>query len=283
MPAPRSAVTTDLVGVLTAAAIAYGLLLVAMYTFQAQFVYFPASTVDATPADAGLVFEEVSLRTEDGVPLHGWWLPAARPARQTLLFLHGNAGNIAHRLDSLRIFHELGVDTLIIDYRGYGKSGGTPSESGTYADASAAWHYLTRVRAVPAGRIVVFGRSLGAAVAVWLATHRTVGALIIESGFTSLPDLAAHHYSWLPVRRLARYSYDSAARLPRVSVPILVVHSRDDEIIPFEHGHHLFAVAPEPKQFLILDGDHNAGFLTSRTRYVAGLRRFLDGLDQPAT
>lgn len=148
-------------------------------------------------------------------------------------FLHGNAGNISHRLDSLRIFHGLGLDVLILDYRGYGRSEGRPSEEGTYRDARAASRYLVEARGVAPERIVVFGRSIGAAIAAALAVEQRPAALILESGFTSVPDLAADLYPWLPARRLARLHYDTRARLPHVTVPVLIVHSRDDEIISF--------------------------------------------------
>ncbi len=257
----------------------YGMLLVGVFLFQAKLVYFPVAEVRATPAHAGLPFEEVWISSGNGeARLHGWYVPAAS-AHPTVLFLHGNGGNIAHRLDSLRIFHQLGLNTLIFDYRGYGRSSGAPSEHGTYVDAQSAWGYLTGVRGIPADRIVIFGRSLGGAVGVWLAERTSARALIIESGFTSIPDLAAHHYPFLPSRWLARYSYDSVARLPNVRIPTFVVHSRNDEIIPFEHGQRLFAAAVEPKQFLEIRGDHNSGFLHSGEHYVGGLGNFLDTLN----
>ena len=267
--------------VLLIAAAAYLVLAAYLYVFQADYVFFPSRVLYATPADEGLRFDDVRLEADDGVSLHGWFVPAP-DARLTMLFLHGNAGNISHRLDSLRLFHELGLSTLILDYRGYGRSAGGPSEEGTYRDATAAWRYLVEERGIPPQRIVVFGRSLGGGVAVWLASQETPRALIVESTPTSIPDMGAGVYPFLPVRLLARIHYDSLRRIPEVGCPVLVVHSREDEIIPFEHGRRLFSAAREPKAFLAIRGDHNGGFLLSGAEYVQGLADFLDGLKAPA-
>jgi fermentation-respiration switch protein FrsA (DUF1100 family) len=234
----------------------------------------PSRELATTPRAIGLAYEDVWLRTEDGVQLHGWHVPAAQ-ARGTLLFFHGNAGNISHRLDSIRIFHDLGLSVLIFDYRGYGQSEGRPSEIGTQRDAIAAWRFLTEERGVAPQRIVLFGRSLGAAVAAWLATQRAPAALIVESAFTSVPDVAAEHYWWLPVRWLARFDYATRDYVQAVRCPVLVVHSPDDEIIAFRHGEAIYAAAREPKQLLRLRGSHNEGFLLSGATYTGGLDAFL--------
>ncbi|WP_347331426.1 alpha/beta hydrolase [Marinimicrobium locisalis] len=252
-------------------------LLVLTWLLQGCMIHFPAQAMVATPTDVGLEYEELSLKTADGERLHAWFLPA-RDERGVLLFFHGNAGNISHRLESLRIFHKLGLEVLILDYRGYGRSSGRPSEEGLYRDAEAAYDYLTREQGVSPERLVVFGRSLGAAVAANLASEHPVGGVILESGFISVPELGAELYPFLPVRLLARYRYDTREALQKVNAPVLVVHSRDDDIIPFSHGRALFEAAPEPRQFLELEGDHNTGFLQSRERYVRGLEQFLGEL-----
>jgi hypothetical protein len=197
----------------------------------------------------------------------------------TLLFFHGNAGNISHRLDSIRIFADLGLDVFIFDYRGYGLSEGSPSEPGTYRDATAAWRWLTGERGLAPGQILLFGRSLGAAVALELATRVEPAGVILESAFTSVPDLGAAIYPWLPVRLLSRYRYDNLGRIASVRAPLLVVHSRGDEIVPFRQGQALFAAASEPKRFLELQGGHNDGFLASGVGYRRGLAEFLAGVD----
>lgn len=266
-----------LVSVLSALVLVYGLLVAAMYLFQPKLIYFPSNRLDTSPTDAGLAFEDVHIHTQDGVTLHGWFVPAAG-SQLTLLFLHGNGGNISHRLDSLVIFNQLGLNSFIFDYRGYGRSTGSPSEPGTYTDALAAWEYLTTERGVAPEHIIVFGRSLGGAVAIWLVANRVARALIVESCFTSIPDLAAHHYPLFPVRWLSWFSYDSLKRIGGITIPVLFVHSRNDQIVPYHHGRQLFAAAPQPKRFVEIHGDHNGGFLQSIDVYVASIQSFLRSL-----
>ncbi|HYK14344.1 MAG TPA: alpha/beta hydrolase, partial [Burkholderiales bacterium] len=228
-----------------------------------------------TPRAAGLDYEDVTLTTVDNVKLHGWWVPA-RNARGTILLMHGNAGNISHRLGYLTMFNRLGYSVLLFDYRGYGKSGGHPDEEGTYRDAEAAWLYLTANRNVAARDIVMVAESLGGGVATWLALKYPPRALVLASTFRSVPDLGAQIYPWLPVRLLARITYDNLARIARVDAPVLIAHSRDDDVIPFAHGEALFAAAREPKQMLVLAGGHNDGFLFTRDAWIAAVGAFLD-------
>jgi uncharacterized protein len=259
-----------------------GYLAVALMLFflQSRMVYFPTRAIEATPADVGLAYQDAWMTTDDGVRLHGWWVPHEE-ARGAVLFLHGNAGNISHRLGTLQTLHRLGLSTLIPDYRGYGRSEGRPSETGTYRDAAAAWGYLTDTLEVPPDRIVLFGRSLGGAVAAERAEHGGAAGLILESTFTSVPDLGAEIYPWLPVRLLARIRYPTLARMPSLTLPVLVVHSREDEIIPYAHGRRLWEAAPGPKWFLDIEGGHNDGHLRSEVRYEAGLAQFLDRVLPP--
>ena len=257
------------------AAAVYGGLCLSLFFFQSRLVYFPGPSLVTTPKRVGLAYEDVWLTAADGVRIHGWFVPRPK-ARGTLLFFHGNAGNIADRLDSLSIFHGLGLNSLIIDYHGYGNSGGAPGEDETYLDAEAAWSYLLEERRIPAGEIVIFGRSLGGGVAAWLAARVKPAGLIIESTFTSVADLAAQLYPLFPVRWLARIRYDNKTALANVACPVLVVHSRDDEVMPPAHGRALFEAAPEPKSFLELRGTHNDGFLVSGESYVNGLSGFFD-------
>lgn len=245
-----------------------------LFLFQARFIYFPIAAWAATPARVGLPYETVTLTTSDGVELSAWFIPAPE-ASHVLLFFHGNAGNISHRLTSIEQFHELGLHVFIIDYRGYGQSEGSPTEAGTYLDAEAAWRYLTEERGFQPSQVILFGRSLGGAVATWLAQHRQPAALIIESTFTSVPDMAAAQFPFLPTRLLVRHRYDTFSRLPHVTCPVLVIHSPEDEIIPYSHGERLFAAAPDPKTFLKLKGGHNEGFILSSPGYETGLQTFL--------
>lgn len=249
-----------------------------LYFSQSRLLFLsdlPSRAVTATPAAIGLKFEPLSLRTEDGETLDGWYIPADNP-RGTLLFFHGNAGNISHRLDSIGIFHLLGLNVLIFDYRGYGRSSGKTTEQGTYRDAGAAWCYLVEERHIPPAEILLFGRSMGGAVATWLATQVVPAGLIVESSFSSVPEMAAELYPWLPVRWMARLSYDSRSRIAAVKAPLLIIHSTEDEIIPFHHGRALFEAANEPKTLLEISGGHNDGFMVSRDKYQRGIRIFLD-------
>lgn len=257
-------------------AAAYGGLALLVYIFQSRLVFYPGieREIVATPGQVGLPYEDIQLKTSDDVSLHGWYIPAPQ-SRGTVLFLHGNAGNISHRLDSVRMFHRLGYSTLIFDYRGYGNSSGAPTEQGTYLDAEAAWRYLTEQRHIPSCRIVLFGESLGGAVAAWLAAHQKPAALVIASGFTSVPDLGQQLYPFLPVRLLARIRYDTRENLRTVTAPVLIAHSPEDDIIPFEHGRALYAAANPPKRFLELAGGHNDGFIFMRESWVKVLGDFL--------
>ena len=245
-----------------------------LFISQSRYVYYPERLLSAQPSHIGLSFENISFETKDKLRLSGWFIPQEN-ARGVLLFCHGNAGNIGHRLESIQVFHQLGLEIFIFDYRGYGQSEGKPIERGTYEDVEAAWHYLVEERQVDPKKIVVFGRSLGGAVASWLASRHTPGALILESTFTSLPDIAATLYPYLPGRLMLRFKYNTAEYLAEVNCPTLIIHSRDDEIMPFIHGQRLFEIAPEPKKFLELVGTHNEGFITSSTQYEKGLNTFI--------
>ena len=256
---------------------AYAAFAVMLYLMQERMVFLagiPGRALEATPRDVGFEFDDVRLKSSDGVSLHGWYVHAPE-SRGTVLFFHGNAGNISHRLDSIAVFRELGFDVFIIDYRGYGQSEGKPSEEGTYRDAEAAWQYLVAERGKEPSGIIIFGRSIGGAVAAWLAAEHEAAALIVESSFTSAVDMAAHLYPFMPVRVLSRLDYPVADYVATVKYPVLIVHSRDDEIIPFAMGKALFEAAPGPKRFLELRGDHNMGFLLSLHRYREGLVKFL--------
>ena len=242
---------------------------------QPSMIFFPSARLVMTPQDWGLAYDDVSFSTADGVSLHGWYVPRDG-ARNVVLFLHGNAGNISHRGESVRIFHDLGLDVFIFDYRGYGRSEGRPSETGLYEDARAAWRHLTEERGIDGGNVVIFGRSLGGAVAARLASEVDPGAVIIESAFTSARDVARAVFPVVSRLSLVRFEFRAAESLAQVAAPVLVLHSRDDEIMPFELGERLYLAAREPKVFVELRGDHNTGFLMSQPGYGQALRQFLD-------
>ncbi|HSO07955.1 MAG TPA: alpha/beta hydrolase [Pelomicrobium sp.] len=261
----------------------YALLVAGVYVAQPKLVYFSevGRELVATPAAVGLEFDDLQLTTADGVRLHAWYVKTKHP-RGVVLFFHGNAGNISHRLDSLAQFARLGYDTLIFDYRGYGRSDGSPSEAGTYLDGEAAWDHLVRKRGVAPADVVLFGESLGAAVAAGLASHSEPRALIMLSAFTSIPELGQELYPILPVKWLARIRYPTLEYVQAVRAPVLVAHSRDDEIVPFSHGERLYAAASEPKRFLAMHGGHNEAFFFVRPEWERALADFLDDADPKA-
>ena len=263
--------------ILISVAIAYAAAVALVFVFQSRLVYYPeiGREVTVTPQSYGLKFETVEIPTSDGENLQAWWVPVDG-ARGTVLFFHGNAGNISHRLDYLLMFNRLRHSTLIVDYRGYGKSTGTPSEEGTYRDAEAAWDYLRNARNTGPRDVVVAGESLGGAVATWLAARIEPRAVLLFSTFTSATDLGAGVYWFLPVRLLSRIGYDNRENLKRIRVPVFIAHSRDDDIVPFSHGKALYEAASEPKAFLEMRGGHNEGFVFTRQEWVSQLGAFLD-------
>ena len=260
-------------------AVVYGVFCVGIFLMQDRMIYQPWRELSASPSRVGLAFENVDFEASDGVPLHGWFIPADKPGGKVLLFFHGNAGNISHRIESINIFHELGLDVFIFDYRGYGKSGGKPSEEGLYRDGIAAMGYLAD-RGFSPDDIVIFERSLRNAVAARVSLFTPPHALILESSFTSLAEMASRVVRLFPVRLLLRSEYPTEENLGQVSCPVLVIHSPEDEIIPFSQGIRLYETAPEPKTFLQISGDHNGGFLLSGETYLRGLEDFLFSLDQ---
>lgn len=244
---------------------------------QDRLVYFPQVGRDnpATPAAAGLRFEDLRIRTEDGETLAAWWVPATTGKMQgAVLLLHGNAGSIADRIIYLPHFAAMGYGVLLIDYRGYGRSSGTPSEAGTHADARAAWRWLEE-RGFAAGDIVLMGESLGGAVAAQLAAVTRPRALLLISSFTSVNDLGAELYPWLPVRWISRFRYDTLQGVRDYRGPVLIVHSRDDEIVPFRHAQRLLAAAGLRGQLLELRGGHNDAFLFGTPQQVTAVAGFL--------
>lgn len=242
--------------------------------FQSRFIYYPTREIESTPDDAGLTYESCRFEASDGVSLSGWFIPAEK-SRGVILFCHGNGGNISHRLESIQQFHRLGLSTFIFDYRGYGESGGELSEKGTYLDAEAAWRYLVEEKQFTPDEIIIFGRSLGGAIAAWLAKEHQPKALMVESAFTSIGDVGSEMYPFLPIRLLTRFRYSTVDYIRQIHCPVLIVHSSDDELIPFSHGQRLFRAAPEPKRFLEISGGHEDGFLVSAKQYEDGFNRFI--------
>lgn len=234
-------------------------LIIMLRWFEHRQVYYPHRELEAAPTELGRAFEEARFNADDGVRLHGWFFPAntnSPRAHWAFLICHGNAGNVSHRLDLCQALLETGASVFVFDYRGFGKSEGRPGEEGTYRDAQAA-HAWLRQKGFRGENIIAFGESLGGAVAAELALRETVGGIVLQSTFTSIPDIGAEFYPWLPVRLITTIKYDTHAKLPRIKVPVLVMHSRTDDIVGFHHAEKNFAVANEPKLFCELSGGHN--------------------------
>ena len=252
-------------------------LMALLYFYQASYIFHPSQHLFATPKDMNLQYEDLHLTTADEETINAWWIPHPNP-RFTLLFLHGNAGNISHRLNTLKLFYDLGLSVLIIDYRGYGNSTGKISEQGTYIDAETAWNYLTNEKNLNSEEIIIFGRSLGGAVASWLAAKYDSAGVILESTFSSIADMGKHYYPYIPVNWINHIKYDTYSRITEIDSPILFIHSPVDDIVPYELGKSIFEKANDPKSFLQVQGNHNYGFQESGEIYFSGLDSFLNKL-----
>ena len=252
-----------------------GVLILMLRELEASFIYFPQRQYDARPEDFGLAAEALSLQSSGGVRLKGWWIHGA--GRKALLFFHGNAGNVSHRLERVRILVEsLGLDVFLVDYRGYGESSGKPNEEGLYADGEAISRAAAE-RGFPPDRIVLFGESLGCAVAIETALRHPCLALILETPFLSIAALARVIYPFLPVF-LIRTRFDNEAKIARVTVPKLIVAAERDEVVPPGHARRLFELAVPPKDFYMIPGaTHNDTYVAGGRQYVEKWKEFLAG------
>ena len=262
----------------------YLLAMLAIYFAQALFIYapnMPSRELDMTPKDIGLDFEDVYLNTKDNQTIHSWFIPVGSGNYQinkTILFMHGNAGNISHRLETIQIFHRLGFNFFIFDYRGFGNSTGSPSENGTYLDADAAWSYLLNEKNLTPDKIILAGRSIGGGVASELARNVSPAMLILESTFTSMTDVSAIHYPFMPTNLIVKHKYETINKLKYIACPVVIIHSVSDEVIPFSHSKTNFENAKQPKKFIELRGGHGNGFLYSKDVYVNGLQEAFESM-----
>jgi len=236
------------------------------------FIFYPEKDLFGKPSDLGMEFEDVTFRMADALKLHGWFVPGSR--RETILWCHGNAGNIGGRLELLKLLHDrIGTNIFIFDYRGYGKSQGRPTEDGTYRDAHGALDYLRSRYDVDGDKVIVFGQSLGGAIAVDLGCRNKFMGLILESTFTSIADIFEKPTRVLPVK------YDSYSKIKRVHVPLLMLHGDKDDVVPFESGYTLFKAAHEPKKFCAIKGAmHNDVYSVGGESYFAAIDDFIKGL-----
>ena len=269
------------VSAITIAAVVFMSGCIGVFFNQSKLVFHPHSDIAMRPSQAGLEYEDLRLSPAPDAFINAWYVPA-EGARRTVIFCHGNGENIGDDLDYIILYHELGANLLIFDYRGYGRSSGKPSEKATYEDMTACWKYVTEERGTPPGEIVLAGRSLGGAVAANLASRVTPAGLILESTFTSVPDMGREIFPLLPIRLMARIHYDTKAILPSVKCPVLILHSRRDEVIPFHHSERLFEIANEPKRFVEIEATHNDSPLEKGEALREAIGDFIAGRWPPA-
>ena len=243
------------------------------YIKQARLIYAPSRVTASTPGDVGMTFDDLDLRADDGVRLSAWAMENG--SGPWILYCHGNGGNMHGRLFTARALHEMGASVLMFDYRGYGRSDGEPSEEGLYRDTEAAWRWLTETRKVSPLDVVIWGESLGGGVATWLAERHEARALVLQSTFTSLPDVGASVYWWLPVQALCRHIYPSLERMKRITCPVLHMHAPDDDLIPYAVGRRLYEAGREPHQWIDTSGGHNASPEIQSPQTRAEIARFV--------
>jgi fermentation-respiration switch protein FrsA (DUF1100 family) len=269
--------------ILAAVILVYLGLLILLRAFESHLIYFPGQQGRLIPPPPALALpvERVEIPTDDGVTLVAWIIPTALESTgYWLLICHGNAGNLSEFDRPLHYagLHRLGLNLLAFDYRGYGESGGIPSEEGLYRDAQAAYRYLREKKDVEPGRIILFGHSLGSAVAVDLATRVPVAGVILDGAFTSAVERGQELYPYIPVRWIARSRYNSMEKISQVRVPKLFLHAVGDDVIPIPHGRRLYQAAPPPKTFVELQGGHGDAFEVDSANYFGAIRRFIHAL-----
>lgn len=263
--------------VVIALAVAVAFWMIVLTFFEEKFIYFPSPYPEGLyhAVPRSLHVQDHWFTAEDGVRLHAWFVPRDSSVA-TLVMSHGNAGNLSHRVDLLMRLKSAGFSIFIYDYRGYGRSEGTPSEDGIYLDGRAAFDYAGTIPGVSADRLVLFGTSLGSAVAVDVATHRQPAALILETPFTSARDMAAALYPYLPVRYVLRTKFESDRKILSLSLPLLVIHGTEDSIVPIGLGRKLYDAARGPKEFYEIPGaGHNDTFAVGGREYQHRIREFL--------
>ncbi len=241
---------------------------------EGHSIFFPSRQMIGNPMDMGLSFEDVFITTEDKVKIHGWFIPSSVSSDKILLFFHGNAGNISGRLEKIKMFYDMGLSVFIIDYRGYGKSEGQPTEEGVYKDALAAYDYIIQREEGRHKEIIIYGASLGGAIAVDLASKRKADYLIVDSSFTNAVDMAKRIFPWVP-SVLIKTQLNSLEKIQKIPSAKLFIHSREDEVVPFALGQKLYDAALKPKEFLEIRGGHNDGHIYDEDKFETGVKKFL--------
>ena len=244
-----------------------------MGLFERAFIFYPERQLCGFPSDEGMEYQDVTLQCLDGTTIHGWFIPGRGKA--VVLLFHGNGGNISHRMEKTRLLFHPEISSLMIDYHGYGRSHGTPSERACYLDALASWEYLVLERQFQPNQIILFGESLGGGVAVDLATRKDVGAIILESTFPNIGVVANRFLPGLSV--FLKRKFDSLSKISRVHVPLLQLHGDEDDLVPYEMGRRLFEAANEPKEFFPIKGaHHNDTYEIGGQAYLQVVHQFIN-------
>ena len=251
-------------------------LIVALYFYfnQINLIYFPDKNITFYPDQINLEYKDISIRTSDNIGINGWYIPGEKNS-DLVIFCHGNAGNISGRIETIRLINELNLSLLIFDYRGFGKSEGDISEAGLYLDIEAVYQYATKNLNIDKKKIIIWGRSLGAAVAIDFVSRYSIDKLIIESAFTSIPDMGQTIYPFFPVKFVCTHKFASINKIHNVNASKLFIHSPQDELVPFSFGKKLYNKATSPKSFLEINGDHANGFFEYKEDYIKGIKSFL--------
>jgi fermentation-respiration switch protein FrsA (DUF1100 family) len=246
---------------------------------ESKIIYHPYKYPEGIwdPSSYNIQVEDIFFQAQDGTQLHGWYIPSPN-AQATLLWFHGNAGNLTHRVENIQQLKPLNINIFIFDYRGYGKSEGSPSEKGIYQDSQAAYDVLIREKNVSPQRLFLFGRSLGGICAVEVASRNPAAGLILESVFTSARDMAGKVFPLLPIRWAIRSKFDAEKKVPHLKLPKLFLHGTEDEVVPYELGRKLYSAAANPKEFYDIEGaGHNDTYIMGGGAYYAALNRFITG------
>ena len=242
--------------------------------FEWKNVFYPFRKIEFVPSEAGLKYENITFHTMDDKKLNGWFIPAQQPIG-TVIFCHGNAGNISHRLDTIKLFNSINLNVFIFDYRGYGKSSGFPTEKGLYLDAEAAYDYLVMRNGIDKGKITLYGESLGGAVVYDLALKRNVSAVITFGTFSSVADMTKVVFPGLPIGKFLSIKFNTILKIKQVNCPKLIIHSINDEIVPYSQGQKLFESARVPKEFYQMRGGHNDAVLLHSREFIKKIEEFL--------
>ena len=252
----------------------YSGVLASLYIWQDKLIFFPSKEIIETPKDYNLPYKDLYFSLDSQTKIHAWLIENPK-AKSVIILCHGNAGNIANRLHLIYHIYQMNFSILIFDYPGFGKSTGKVNEESSYQAAQKSWDYLVEEKKVKSNHIIIWGRSIGGAIAAHLAKNKQAEALILESSFTSLLSIAKKQFPVFPIKQIARYSYDTSKIIAEIKIPTLIIHSKEDEIIPFTHGEELYKKANEPKQFLEIKGSHNEGWFISRKKYFKEIKEFI--------